>query len=129
MPASAQKEPASVSEGDQAAIRQVIEKQLAAFQHDDGATAFSFDTAALRQRFGTADNFMRMVRGGYQPVYRPSQVQFGGIENADGTTVQHVLVVGPDGNFHEARYFMEREKDGSWLIDGCLLTQSDLRSS
>ncbi len=83
----------------------------------------------LRERFQTVDNFMAMVRDRYPAVYRPSQVTFGALENSDGSIVQHVLVVGPDGNLHEALYFMERQKDGTWLIDGCLLIESDLKSS
>jgi len=39
--------------------------------------------------------------------------------------VQHVELTGPDGAAAEALYFMERESDGSWRIDGCMLTKPD----
>lgn len=120
---------APVAGADRTAIRQVIQRQMDAFQKDDGAAAFAFATPQLRERFGSADNFMSMVRGGYQPVYRPSQVSFGKLERTDDSVVQHVLVVAPDGAVHEALYFMERQKDGSWLIGGCLLMTTELKSS
>lgn len=121
--------PAPLADGDKTAIRHVIENQIAAFQTDDGAAAFGYATPALRQRFGTPGNFMSMVRQGYAPVYRPSQVNFGKLEQSDDAVIQHVLVVGADGAVHEALYFMERQKTGAWLIGGCLLTATDLKSS
>jgi hypothetical protein len=116
----------TVKVADRAAIRGVIQRQLDAFMKDDGATAFNFSTPALRQRFGNPVSFMKMVREAYQPVYRPSQISFGAIEDVDGIEVQHLLVVGADGNTHEALYFMERQKDDSWLIAGCVLRASEL---
>jgi hypothetical protein len=120
---------APLGDADKAAIRQVVQSQMAAFQKDDGAAAFALATPELRERFGSAANFMSMVRDGYRPVYRPSQVSFGKLEKTDDSIVQHVLVVAPDGAVHEALYFMERQKDGTWLIDGCLLMTTDLKSS
>ena len=32
---------------------------------------------------------------------------------------------GPDGRPRIALYIMERQPDGSWKIDGCILTESD----
>ncbi len=116
-------------DADKTAIRHVIESQMAAFQKDDGAAAFAFATPTLRERFGTPADFMSMVREGYAPVYRASQVSFGQLEQSDDAVIQHVLVVSADGLVHEALYFMEHQKDGSWLIGGCLLTTSDLKSS
>lgn len=118
-----------LAEGDRAAIHQVIAGQLAAFQKDDGAAAFAYATPALRARFGTPAHFLSMVREGYAPVYRPSQVSFGQLEQTDDSVIQHVVVVTPGGLVHEALYFMERQKDGGWLIGGCLLTTTALKSS
>jgi len=118
--------PPAVKPADRTAIRRVIQSQLDAFMKDDGATAFNFSTPALRERFGNPVRFMAMVRKAYQPVYRPTQVSFGAIEEVDGIEVQHVLVVGADGYTHEALYFMEHQKDNRWLIAGCVLRASDL---
>ena len=68
--------------------------------------------------------FMSMVRNGYQPVYRPRSTQFGVFEEVQGQFVQHVEVEGPDGVSRTALYTMEREPDGTWRISGCVLTES-----
>ncbi|HEX4114061.1 MAG TPA: DUF4864 domain-containing protein [Stellaceae bacterium] len=128
MPAQAAHRPAV--DGDKAAIRHVIQSQLDAFQKDDGVTAFRFSTPGLRARFQDSAHFMRMVRENYRPVYRPSQISFGALDSVDtNTRVQHMLVVGSDGNTHEALFVMEHQKDGKWLIAGCFLMESDLTAT
>jgi Domain of unknown function (DUF4864) len=109
---------------DRAAIRAVIEDQLAAFQRDDGTAAFALASPNIRAEFGSVENFMEMVRTGYPPVYRPREVAFGDVTIADGKIVQRVLLVGPDGVPATALYTMERQQDGSWRIAGCTLTRS-----
>jgi hypothetical protein len=119
----------SVGGADQAAIRQVIQNQIAAFRRDDGAAAFSYASPSIRAQFGSPENFMHIVRNAYQPVYRPSSVEFGATEEVDGAPVQHVLVVAPDGGVVDALYFMVQQPDGSWLINGCVLTKSDQKTT
>ncbi len=125
-PASAE-DAAAPDTGDRAAIRAVVEQQLAAFQRDDGGAAFSLASPAIQQQFRSPDNFMRMVRTGYLPVYRPREVQFGEITALDGDFVQRVELVGPDGQPAVALYVMQRQPDGSWRINGCFLTASAQR--
>jgi len=128
-PVSAEDKAADLGPADKAAIHDVIAYQLEAFQKDDGATAFTFATPELRERFGSVANFMDMVKRDYAPVYRPSQITFGKLEQGDTGIIQHVMLLGPDGNLHEALYFMERQTTGGWLIGGCLLLTTDLKSS
>ena len=109
---------------DKRAIRAVIEDQLAAFQRDDAAAAFAHATARIQARFQTPDIFMRMVRGGYQPVYRPRYVEFRDIVEWHGMPTQRVYIVGPDGVPVIALYPMERQADGVWKIDGCTLVRA-----
>lgn len=40
---------------------------------------------------------------------------------AEGKTIQPVLVLGPDNVTVMALYVMERQADGAWLMDGCYL--------
>jgi Domain of unknown function (DUF4864) len=122
-------EDASLGAADRAAIRAVVEQQLAAFQRDDAGAAFGFASPTIQQIFQSSDNFMRMVRSGYQPVYRPRDVQFGEIETVDGTIIQRVELIGPDGVPALAHYVMQRQPDGSWRINGCFLTASEQRST
>jgi hypothetical protein len=114
---------------DRSAIRAVIEEQLAAFQRDDGNAAFRLASPTIQQQFRSPGNFMRMVRTGYQAVYRPRDVAFGEIEIKDGVIIQRVEVIGPDGAPALAHYVMQRQLDGSWRINGCFLTASEQRTT
>ena len=113
-----------VTQGDAASIEQVIRSQLDAFQVDDGDLAFSFASPSIRAIFGTPDRFMQMVRTGYRPVYRPREVEFGRLIEFQGQPTQLVTLVGPDGRVVAAYYLMERQPDGIWRIDGCVLREA-----
>lgn len=117
------------AEADRAAIRNIIDSQIAAFRRDDGETAFSFAAPSIRQMFGTVDNFMAMVRGGYLPVYRPQTYRFGAIEMVDDLIVQKVHIIGPDGRAVTAFYIMEKQPDGTWRIAGCSLGKPEEQSA
>jgi ketosteroid isomerase-like protein len=120
---------AALDAADRTAIRTVVAQQLAAFQRDDGPAAFSLASPTIQQQFRSSDNFMRMVRIGYQPVYRPREVQFGAIATVNGDIVQRVELIGPDGKPALALYVMQRQPNGSWKINGCFLTASEQRTT
>ena len=120
-PAGAQTMPAEIGEADRQAIRMVIEEQLGAFQRDDAQAAFARATPGIQAIFKSPERFMDMVRRGYQPVYRPRQVEFRDIIDIDGAPTQRVFIIGPDGAPVMALYPMERQADGTWKIDGCTL--------
>lgn len=65
-----------------------------------------------------------MVRRAYPPVYRPRSVDSSELMVGDGTVVQQVELVGPDGASVLALYSMERDAAGQWRISGCILTKS-----
>jgi hypothetical protein len=108
---------------DQLAIKQVIERQLEAFQHDDGAAAFAMAAPSIRAMFGAPENFMTMVKNGFQPLYRAKEFAFDSLLEEDGQIKQRMRVVGTDGVAHLALYTMERQPDGHWLIAGCVLLE------
>ena len=115
---------------DRTAIRQVVEQQLQAFQRDDGEAAFSFASPSIRGMFGTAERFMDMVRGAYQPVYRPREVAFRDLQVIENEPIQPVVLVGPDGVPVVALYKMEwQEKEQVWRINGCVLVPSQDRGA
>jgi len=66
-----------------------------------------------------------MVRQGYQPVYRPRSVRFGDLVDVETTLVQKVYVTGPDGRQVLALYVMEKQGDGTWRVNGCMLAEPD----
>jgi Domain of unknown function (DUF4864) len=110
-----------LADGDRAAIRTTIERQLAAFQRDDGLAAFTYAAPSIKERFGTPENFMNMVRSGYEPVYRPREVEFHDVVAVQGATAQEVLVVDQNGVAYLAYYLMQQQPGGQWLISGCVL--------
>jgi hypothetical protein len=114
-----------LSPGDRDAIRAVIESQIAAFRRDDADGAFSFAAPFIREKFGDAATFIEMVRGGYRPVYRPSEVVFRDIDATGTLPIQEVLVVDREGRSFIAHYPMQKQPDGHWLIAGCFLAPFD----
>jgi hypothetical protein len=121
--------PDGLGAADRQAIRGVIARQLEAFQRDDGAAAFAFASPGIQALFRDPATFMAMVRGGYRPVYRPREVEFRDLALRDGRLTQRVLLVGPDGEVVVAHYLMQRQPDGSWRIDGCILKGADDRTT
>ncbi len=115
---------AQTSDADQAAIRQVIQSQMAAFQKDDGPTAYGYASPAIQEKFVNPDIFLEMVKTGYPAVYHPREVEFRELKVESGRLLQEVFVVGPDGNPALAIYEMQRQPDGSWRINGCRLTRA-----
>ena len=57
-------------------------------------------------------------------MFRPRSFAFEELTRIDGKLVQPVRVIGPDGLPVIAFYIMERQPDGSWKIDGCVLTRA-----
>ena len=120
---------APASPADQAAIRQVIGAQMAAFRRDDASAAFAFAAPEIQEKFRNAALFLEMVRVGYPAVYRPRSVEFADLVPNGDSLIQRVLLVGADGRTEVAHYVMERQADGTWRISGCYLTKSDDRST
>ncbi len=116
--------PPGLTPADQAAIHQVIQGQLNAFQHDDATAAYAFAAPKIQRLFPSADVFMGMVRRSYPSVYRPRQAEFSELALRDGELVQEVELVGPDGVPMLALYSLEKSPDGRWLITSCVLIPS-----
>lgn len=114
-----------LSGADRAAIRAVISRQIEAFRRDDATEAFSLASPGIQGAFGTPENFLRMVRTSYQPVYRPASVTFLDASFIEDEAVQKVQISDKSGAVWLALYPMERQKDGSWKTNGCRLFPLD----
>ena len=113
-----------LTDKDEGDIINVVKLQLEAFQQDDFETAYSFASPIIKQLFKNADEFKRMVKSGYQAVYRPRSVNFGPVELIDGVPVLIVYLIDPDGIFVTATYTMQKQDNGEWLINGCILNKA-----
>ena len=114
-----------ISEFDKAEIRQIVEKQLQAFQKDDFIAAFSFASPSIQQQFGTWDNFKQMVISSYRAVYRPRAVIFGSFSLVENFPAQTLTIMDFYGNIIQATYVMQQQSDFSWRIHGCFLSPTD----
>ena len=70
-------------------------------------------------------NFMQMVKQGYTPVYRPKSVAFDKLVDTQYGPDQILRLIGPDGAAYIAHYMMQKQPDGSWMINGCYLTRAE----
>ena len=101
-------------------IQTVIENQIAAFQVDDFAVAFSYASPSIQSMFRTAENFGVMVQRGYPMVWRPAEVQFLDLRKMSGDFWQQVLIRDQAGVRHMVLYRMQKGPDG-WRINGVQL--------
>jgi hypothetical protein len=110
-----------ITDCDRSEIRSVIERQIQAFQRDDAVSAFAFASLEIQTQFGTAEQFMQMVKTEYPAVYRPRSTVFEDVALVQGIPTQTVLLLSPNGTPFRAVYMMEKHSDCSWRIDGCYL--------
>ncbi|MBO6719742.1 MAG: DUF4864 domain-containing protein [Rhizobiaceae bacterium] len=117
--------PASAGEAEVRAAQSTIEAQIRAFLADENETAYSYASPGIQQAYPTVDQFMAMVKNGYQPVWKPRNFAFGDAMEPSSTTVmQRVLVTGPDGKSYEALYTLEQQDDGTYRITGVSLREA-----
>ncbi|MER0239033.1 DUF4864 domain-containing protein [Fulvimarina sp. MAC8] len=117
---------ANVSRADDSSeIEAVISSQLEAFRQDNGEAAFVHAAPKIKSMFGTKDRFMEMVRTGYAPVYRSSNVSFGELTHAGDGFRQDVFMTDPKGQSWIATYTLERQPDGTMKITGVYLKKSE----
>ncbi|WP_284163738.1 DUF4864 domain-containing protein [Frigidibacter sp. SD6-1] len=100
-----------------AEIEAVIGGQFEAFRAGDVEAAFGFASPFIRQVFGTAENFGRMVEGGYPAIWGADRVRYLGLREAGGRLLERVEVRGPDGAIRYYDYEMILI-DGTWRING-----------
>jgi hypothetical protein len=110
-------------------IRAVVTAQREALVAGDGERAFAFATPALRRQYGNAKAFMRMVDDGYRPLVEARYVEL--LEGAviEGSTIQPLRLVMPDGAVWVALYELERQEDGSWRFAGCVIAPSTVKAA
>lgn len=110
-----------VASTDAEQVRHVVDEQIAAFRAHDAEAAWRWVAPGLREKFGTADVFLRMVREQYPAVYAPRSYTFGPLQTRPDGLGQWIEFVGPNGERVEALYLFEPQADGTWRTSGCLL--------
>lgn len=106
------------------AVRAVVVSQFEAFADDDAERAFSLTTRALRQRFGGAQQFITNIRNEYSMIYRPTTVEYYDIDEIADKVYLPVQVSDVRGEYWLAMYEVQRQRDGTWLINGSVVSRS-----
>lgn len=112
---------AEVSAADRQSVQAVVQAQLDAFAADDAQGAFAFAAPNIRDMFGTADNFMAMVRQAYPVVYRPAALVFLAPQALETGLLQAVQMRDSSGKSWLAVYTLQRQPEANWLISSCVL--------
>ena len=60
----------------------------------------------------------------YAPVYRHRSVEFGSFAEEGDKIEQSLTIVDEDNDVWNAIYYLERQPDGTWRTNGCVLTKS-----
>ena len=122
--------PALAGEAEIKGAQSAITGQIEAFKAGENDKAYGYAAPTIKRIFPTLESFMRMVTGAYSPVYKPQSFSFGKVEEqGEGSVIQQVLIVGPDGKDYEAIYTLKRQEDGSYLITGVSMHASNALSA
>lgn len=113
-----------ITAADAIAIHEVVQSQLVALSNDDAASAFELASPEKRMLIGTPDNFLRLIKEEYSPIYRHQRAIFSKPEVVNGDAIQIVRVTDSYSRVWLAIFWMQQEEDSSWKIDGCQLLET-----
>lgn len=113
-----------ITTADATAIHATVQAQLDAFAKDDADAAFDLATLEKRVLIGSPDNFMRLIRERYEPIYRNRLVIFFEPELVHGMPVQMVRVTDSYSRVWVAIFWMQQNDEFDWKIDGCHLVET-----
>jgi hypothetical protein len=113
-----------ITTADAIAIRAVVQSQLEALAEDDATSAFELTTPTKRMQIGSADNFLRMIKEQYTPIYRPQLALFSKPQVIDGNAIQIVRLTDDNRHVWVAIFWMQQGEDSNWKIDGCQLLET-----
>ena len=107
----------------------VVENQIKAFHQREHEEAFQYAAPALQIVFRDVENFIRMVKRGYNPIYAAQHWSFGRSRTEGKKTHHEVLISGPNGGEWTALYSLKKQEDGIWKIVGVQLLKSSGKST
>lgn len=113
-----------ITTADAIAIKEAVQSQLDAFSKDDASRAFDLATTEKRMLLGSPDNFLRMVKDQYSPIYRPHEVILSQPEVVEGAVIQLAGITDSEDRVWVAIFLMQQEGDSSWKIDSCQLLET-----
>lgn len=106
-----------ITESDKAMIRQLIEKQLQAFQQNDHQTAYSLTSPSIRRKFAQPD-FIKMVENRYSALINSRSLMFRGFTLINDFPALVSTIMDQDGSLLQAIFVVQHQQDYSWRIHG-----------
>jgi hypothetical protein len=110
-------------------VRKVVQGQMDALAKDDARKAFSYAAPGIREKFGSPEAFLSMVRKQYPVVHRPAAVAFLKAQTDGESVIQRVQMTDQAGAQWLATYQLDRQKDGSWKISACVVLPNKGRTA
>ena len=102
-------------------IQRVIQSQIKAMARDDWDEAFQYASSGIKRSLVNSESFKKMVLGKYNIVYQPRVVSYKKTELFHGYPAQGVYMVGSNGKAAMVIYFMLKDENNEWRINGVQL--------
>jgi hypothetical protein len=102
-------------------VTAVIRMQVAAFQTNDFAKAYSFAGQGIKSNFALA-GFERMVTDGYSDIVKSKAVSFGTMLDTGPEAIVEVMLENSRGDVSRYQYLMQRE-EAEWKVAGVVKAQ------
>ena len=115
---------AFADEAPPAEARAVVADQLNAFERDDAASAYRLTAPQVRERFGSASQFIDAIKANYGPIYRHRSVDFGPAARQGDKIGMVVTIVAEDNEVWSALFVLSKQRDGLWRTSACLLAKA-----
>lgn len=106
-----------ISESDKMLIRQLIEKQLQAFQAMDLATALALTSPKMQQNY-TLEEFSQIISEQYGALLEPRSVMFRGFTLVNNFPALIALIMNQEGNLVKVIFVFQQQSDYSWRVHG-----------
>jgi hypothetical protein len=100
-------------------IQAAVRGQIQALATRNADAAFSFLSPLAQQFFVDPPTFLTTLNRQMIPVMYAKRFALTGLEREAGDAVQHVVFTGPKNHEWVARFKVERQPDGAWLVKGC----------
>jgi hypothetical protein len=112
-----------LTRADEAAMRVLIEAQIAAMRAGDWPDAFALASPDLQAQYGTPAALRDDVTAHYAPLPAIASAEFIDIVTFRGLPTYRVTLAHGDGLTTTAYYLVRRLDDGSLRIAGCVLVR------
>lgn len=103
----------------------IIEEQLRAFREDDASLAYALNSDDFQHEYRDEKHFMMMMRFTHKPLVNHLSYTFKGTSHIKDRLVQTVEMLNPSGSSTTVMFYLQKNTDGAWLIDGYTILDTE----